>query len=86
MVFYTRGHILVLLHFTINERGISIDHSNIIKYPLPNFNVRFAQWIKHSQSLFLLGLVAEEGNKTVLCVFDLEKGVGVCEDSLEWRF
>lgn len=47
VIFYSRGHILVLLHFVINEYGISIDNSNIIKYSLPNFNVRFAQWMQH---------------------------------------
>jgi hypothetical protein len=77
-IFYTNGELFVLIRFNINQRGVTIDQSNVIKYPLPDLKIRFVDWIQHSQSVFLVGLIAEEESRTSLCVYDLERGLGIC--------
>jgi hypothetical protein len=68
----------VLLNFNIDQRGVAIDQNNVIKYPLSDMCLRFVDWIRHFQSMFLVGFIMEEEGRTALYVYDLEKGLGIC--------
>jgi len=57
VVFYCNGVEIVLIQFGVSLRGVNIDASSIIKYSLPAFETRHIGWIKHSDSIFLLGVI-----------------------------
>ena len=61
----------VVIKFSITQHGVAFDRNNVIKYYLPGQELRFAGWIQHSLSLFLVGLILEEEGKTYLSVYDL---------------
>jgi hypothetical protein len=57
VVFYSNRFQIVLVQFGVNLRGVNIDTNSIIKYTLPAVEIRHIGWIKHSHSIFLLGLI-----------------------------
>lgn len=57
VVFFSNGVELVLVQFGVSLRGVSIDANSIIKYSMPASEIRHIGWIKHSDSIFLLGMI-----------------------------
>lgn len=57
VVFYSNGFEIVLVQFGVSLRGVNIDTNSIIKYTLPAVEIHHLGWIKHSDSIFLLGVI-----------------------------
>lgn len=84
-IFFVVGSRLTVLHFSITKQGLLLDQGSVMHYPFPYGQARFVDWVRNSRDSFLLGVVAEEEGRTVLKVHNLEAGLGICGESVEWR-
>lgn len=57
VAFYSNGLEVVLVQFGVSLRGVAIDTNSIIKYTMPAVEIRHIGWVKHSDSIFLLGVI-----------------------------
>ena len=68
------------------QDGVEVDSNNVVQLETSCMKIRYIDWIKHETSIFLLGLVVEnEKGETALKVYNLEIGLGLNEETVEWR-
>jgi hypothetical protein len=70
-IFFVMGSRLTVLHFSITKQGLMLDQSSVMHYVFPYAEVRFVDWVRNSSESFLLGVIVEEEEKTLLKVHNL---------------